>query len=418
MAAIPLTQWSRCPLPGIDCNSVAISGDGGRIVAGMRMYNGDPVNPVNATVGFFGWDQWGNNLWPAQWPSGDTFTLAVPPGEVIGVSSVAISKDGNWAARGGLTSATNGFLDVYDAAGIKTTLATLPEEVRSVALNNDGTYLAAAADQLYVFKRTGSTWSGPQTVSDPAGSVRRVAISDDGQWIAAAVSGGWAALVQNQMGTTVGTVSTVGKWQVPVGAPPSTQRHVQMVSVAANGSSFAAAGGDGLLYYFDIAAYAPPSSMQPRWHHDPPGQAVFRWLSVWDDGSLIAAVASFHTSGTAHHTKGRVYLLQNVVNPAPGSPLHDLVWTGAVQTARGPNCISMGKNAAGNYYAAVADGVPNPVGGGFYLFDGTNGNALWGSPPNHNIPTAEMNFVVSMANNASAAAGGCNDGTVYFFPVP
>jgi hypothetical protein len=58
------------------------------------------------------------------------------------------------------------------------------------------------------------------------------------------------------------------------------------------------------------------------------------------------------------------------------------------------------------------------TGGGFYLFDGANGNSMWGGPPDHNYPTLEMNYGVAMSADGTAVVGGSNNGHVYYFVVP
>jgi hypothetical protein len=404
-------KWKRSPLPG-PYNSVAISADGSRVVAGTFYYNDGSTLPTE-TVGFFGWDSAGANLWPATWPSGDTFTVTATPFRRAGILSVAISRDGSWAASGGLISPGVGFIDVYDAAGNKTTLFNPPETVRSVELSSDGSYLVAGADMLYVFKRAGTAWGAPVTLSDPAGVVQRVGISGDGQWIATAINNGWTSLVRNQLGSG-GGLTKAGDWQIPPTSGP--QMYIQEVAVAADGSGYAAAGADGVTYYFDITA---AGALTPRWSYNPPGQSACRWVAISDDGSMVSAVFSFG-GGPGAATKGKVYLLQNIKNPGPGNPLYQRVWTGNQNTAHGPNAVSMGQTAAGQYYVTVADGIPSKTKpeGGFYLFDGANGNSLWDAPPDHNYRTTLMNYAVAMAGNGSAVAGGSNDGYVYYFAVP
>jgi WD40 repeat protein len=418
-ATVKAEKWKRNPIPNADYNSVAISGDGSKVVAGTFFFNDGSTLPTQ-TVGMFGWDSTGADLWPATLPGGDTFLVTALPGKRAGVESVSISKDGAYAACCGLISAGQGFIYVYDAAGNKTSLFTPLSVVTSVALSSDGTYLVAGADVLYVFKRTGSTWSAPQTTSDPSGMVRRVAISDDGQWIAAAIDGGWASLVRNQMGSG-GAVTAAGKWKIPKD-PTKPQKFVQEVAVSADGSSFSAAGADGKTYYFDIAAFQSGGGpLAPRWAFNPPGESACRWVAMADDGQLVSAVFSFG-GGPGISTKGKVYLLNNVKNPGPGNPLFTRLWTGDKHTTHGPNCVSMATDSTSQLYITVADGIPKkptkPAEGGFYLLDGSTGNALWGTAPDYNYPTLDMNYAVAISADGSAVAGASNDGYVYYFVVP
>jgi hypothetical protein len=292
--------------------------------------------------------------------------------------------------------------------------------VRAVALSSDGSYLVAGADKLYVFKRTGSAWGAPVTVADPAGIVRRVAIADDGEWIATAIDGGWTSLVRNQIGTG-GTVTAAGKWRIPL-TPPFPQPYIQQVAVAGDGSGYAAAGADGKTYYFDIAGFPAPGALVPRWSFNPPGKSTCRWVAISQSGSHVAAIFAFDPNPNAPNTptNGRTYLLQNIPNPGPGGDKFQRLWTGNQRTAHGPNAVSMGQTVAGKYYVTVADGVPDAQhpDGGFYLFDGNNGDSLWGGPPDHNFPTTTLNYCVAMASDGTAVVGGSNDGYVYYFTVP
>jgi outer membrane protein assembly factor BamB len=77
----------------------------------------------------------------------------------------------------------------------------------------------------------------------------------------------------------------------------------------------------------------------------------------------------------------------------------------------------MGTTAAGKKHVAACEGVPKILKGGFYLFDGADGNNLWDNPPDHNFPTMQMDYTIAMAADGSAAAGGGNDGNVYYFDV-
>ena len=405
-----LEKWKqKNPSPHGDYNSVAISADGSKVVGGTFYYNENGTIP-SETVGMFAWDGSGTHLRPPH-----TYSVTALPDARAGVESVAISKDGSWAASGGLMSPGVGFLHVYDSAGNPTSLHHFSTAVRGVALSSDGSYLVAASDVLYVFKRNGNAWSAPVTVADPQGNVRRVDISDDGQWIATSIDDGWTSLVRNQLGTG-GNLSVAGKWQLLPRNPGKP--YVQHVAVAGDGSAYAAAGANGKVYYFDIAALQN-GPLTPRWHHDGWGKSTCRWVAISKDGSHVAAVFSFDPNPASPNTpsKGRTYFLKNLDPPGPGGKEYDRLWTGSERTAHGPNAVSMGQTSNGDYYIAVADGTWKTA-GGFYLFDGSNGDSKWGGPPDHNFSTTEMNYCVAMSADATAIVGGGNDGYVYYFTVP
>ena len=392
-----------------DFNSVAISADGSKVVGGTFYFNDDGLIP-SETTGMFAWDGNGTQLWQ------DTDQVSAIPDWRAGVESVAIAKNGTWSASGGLIEPSVGFVHVYDAAGNKTSLLTPTRAVTAVALSGDGKYLVAGADVLYVFKRTGNTWAAPVTVADPPGVVRRVAISDDGQWIATSIDNGWTSLVRNQLATG-GAVTLVGKWKIPV-----LKKYVQHIAMAGDGSAYAAAGADGKLYYFDIAATVQSGALTPRWDHSGSGsgsgKTTCRWAAMSQDGSHVSAAFSFDPNPAPNtRQRGKVDFLRNVKNPGPGGQKFEKVWTGNKDTAFSPNAISLGQKANGNYYIGAADGMQLTA-GGFYLFDGANGNSMWGSPPHHNFPTTDMNYTVAMSADGTGVVGGSNDGHVYYFVVP
>ena len=408
MLGLPKVEKWRKPNPALnaDFNSVAISADGSKVVGGTWRYNGG-TTPSSGTAGMFAWDANGTHLWPP-----DTYAVTAEPKDRAGAESVAIAKDGSWAASGGLISAGVGFVHVYDSAGKKTELLSPPEAVRAVALSSDGAYLVAGADKLYLFKRAGTTWAALATISDPPGIVRRVSISDDGQWIATAISGGWTSLVHNPIATG-GAATAVGKWQLPTAG-----KFVQHIAVAGDGSAYAAGGADGRVYYFDIAAFRlPDGPLAPRWQYDARGPQLCRWVAISQDGSRVAAVFSFDPPGSGTPTRGRTYFLENIKNPAPGGDKVERLWTGSARTAYGPNAVSMGQKSNGDYYIAVSDGISKSD-GGFYLFRGSDGASMWGGPPNHHYHTTDMNYGLAMSADGTAVVGGSNDGRVYYFDVP
>jgi WD40 repeat protein len=415
MMALPkVEKWKDNPSPHGDYNSVAISADGSKVVAGTFYYNDNVTQPPQ-TVGVYAWDGNGQQL------MADTFSVTADQYRRGGVECVAISKDGAWIASGGSTSPGVGFIDVYDAAGTKTPLLQPLATVRAVALSSNGEYLVAGANRLYVFKRNGNAWGPAVTVANPVGTVRRVAISDDGQWIVTAIDNGWTSLVHNQLATG-GGVSAVGSYQLVKANQNDPQPYVQHVAVAGDGSAYAAAGADGRTHYFDIAGFQSNNALKPRWAFNPPGKSVCRWVAISQDGSHVATIFSFDPNPQQPNTptKGRTYFLENIPNPGPNGAKYQRLWTGNERTAHGPNAVSMGQTAASKYYVTVADGVPdqqNPD-GGFYLFDGGNGNSMWGGPPDHNFPTTKMNYCVAMSADGTAIVGGSNDGYVYYFVVP
>jgi PQQ enzyme repeat len=362
-------------------NSVAISGDGTKVVAGTYFFTAGPA-PTPKTVGMFAYDNKGKPLWPAP----DTYPAT------FGITWVAISRDGTWAASGGQISGTSGLINAYDAAtGAKALTYNPPVNVNMVTLNSNGSFLVAGADLLYVFARKGSTkvWDAPQTITYPGGKVERVAISDDGKWIVAAVAGGVVSLVRNN-GSTLGPPAT---WSLP-------NSWILWVSIAANGSGFAVAGSDGNVYYFDINASASSTTpLKPAWQATLTGCSACRSVAVCDDGSRISAVGDFKSSPAT----GRVFLLAN--QGTSGKQL----WSSTPTTLYGANSTSIDAKAQ---YVTVTDGTPAGTAGNFYLFDAKTGNLLW------SYKTSNMNWPMEISANATGIAAGSDDCDVYYFSVP
>ncbi len=363
-------------------NSVAISGDGSRVVAGTYFYTAGPT-PAPKTVGMFAYDSKGKELWPAP----DTYPAT------FGINWVAISRDGAWAASGGQISGTSGLINAYNAAsGNKSLTYNPPVIVNMVALNSDGSFLVAGADLLYVFARQGSTnvWAPPQTVTYPNGKVERVAVSADGKWIVAAVSGGVVSLVQNNIASG-GGLGPPASWSLP-------SSWILWVSIAANGSGFAVAASDGNLYYFDINA-SGTSTLKPAWQITLTGCSACRSVAVSDDGSRIAAIGDFKSSPTA----GRVFLLAN--QGTSGTQLWNFVPT----TLYGANSVSMDALAK---YITVTDGTPAGTAGNFYLFNAKDGTLLW------SYKLTNMSWPMQICANGTAIAAGADNSELYYFSAP
>jgi WD40 repeat protein len=385
MATIKAPAWMQHLLPKENeaINSVAICGDGSKVVAGTYFFTAGPT-PTPKTVGMFAYNSKGKLLWPA-----DTYPAT------FGINWVAISRDGTWAASGGQVSATSGFINAYDAgSGSKSLTYNPPVNVNMVALNSNGSFLVAGSDLLYVFARNGSTnaWAPPQTVTYTSGKVERVAVSDDGKWIVAGVAGGVVSLVRNNI-STGGGLSPPVSWSLP-------NSWILWVSIAANGSGFAVGGSDGNVYYFDINAFAALStpSLNPAWHVPLAGCSACRSVAVCDDGSRISAVGDFKSSPAT----GTVFLLAN--QGTSGKQL----WSSTPTTLYGANSTSIDAKAR---YVTVTDGTPSGTAGDFYLFD-AEGNLLW------RYKLSNMSWPMQICANGTAIGAGSDNSELYYFSVP
>lgn len=401
-------SWAKPKNPPKDLgvNSVAVSADGKVVVSGTFFFNKTPKQ-VSKLVGVYVYDETGTQK------MADKFMATAAPrpqpptrGDKAGVHCVTVTRDGKWAASGGETDPApnaTGFIRAYHIDSATTwILDTPPEQTSGVALSDNGKYLIAGADQLYLYTRNDdgedASWS-VQTLSFPSCTIKSVTISADGTWIVAGISGGGLALVKNN-GGTFGTPIT---YQLPTmpGSSPAQSFWVMGVAMAKQGNAFAACGSDASLYYFSVSNF--PTTQAPEWSQPLPGCSSCRSVAITDSGSLIAVTAS--AVGTAGHPSGTglVFLYDN---------LGAAKWTAASPTRLGPNTVSI--DQTGNYVAA-SDGTPRTAGkdGDFYVFNnsGTTGSPRW------DYKTNDMNFAIQLSANGTVAVGGSDDGKTYYFSV-
>lgn len=369
-------------------NSVAISSDGSRVVAGTYFH--DYQGGGNPEFGVYAFTS-ANNTPLHVWPL-DTTTE--------GAYWVAISADGSRAAAGGkiVNASTNaGFIQAYDM----TTGATLlnyqlpgSSRVNKVALSADGSVLVACANSgMYYSVLSGGTYTQPAlfTIND---SPQSVAVSAAGDWIVLGGYNGNVVLFDNRQGTPV----QAGTWST--GGP-----EVRCVSMTADGLWFAASGGaqstGGGYWLFDTAAFA--QKPQPTWTRTSTGAVYFVTLAnPVPRQPLVAAVSNVAwptpDAAGAQATGGGV---QVVTTSLTGAPL--TVYSFA--TTEAPNSASL--DATGRLLG-VADGFGGT--GNFYLVDLLTRSCVW------TYPTSRMSWPIAVAANGSGVAGGSDDANVYYFP--
>jgi WD40 repeat protein len=370
-------KWKRSPIssPVEYVNSVAISDDGGTVVAGTYFFpyaGGAKHSPADAkliTVGTFAWNAKGKSLWSDEFQATE------------GVYWVALSSDGQWAAGCGRSAPAEGFVYIYKVATGKRVFSfNTKVRVNMVAFSSDGTYLVAGADDLYLFSQSGSTWSLVQALPCPLGdSVVAVSISRDGQWIVAGTYRGVVNLVQN-VGGTLGSPSA---WQLSQGS-------VRWIALSGDGSAFVVAGSDSKAHFFKTSGVGV--SMAPTWSASLVGCRDCRGVAINADGSLVSAVGN-------NKKVGKVFLFSD--QGTSGKKL----WVHA--TKHNPNSTSM--DAVGSY-VSVADGYPDGSPGDFYLFRG-DGSSVG------RFQTGNMSWPMQISNNAAAVATGSDDSYIYYFAL-
>lgn len=365
--------WSVNPLPGAGqyVNSVAISADASVLVAGTYYFNyGTAAHTVAAdqsfTVGVFAYSKSNLLLWKDEFSASE------------GVYWVAVSRDEQWAAAGGLELHGQGFISAYNATtGVKLIDYKTSARTNMVALNSNGSWLVAGADSLYIFSRTGATWNSvPRIIKciQANDSVISVAISGDGAWVVAGTLKGTVMLINNMAGATASQVT----WQLPGGS-------VHWMAMASDGSSFAAGGSDPNVYYFTVAGFQ--TTQAPAWTGALTGCTNCRSVAVSDDGTFVSAVAN---KGNA----GMVFLF---------GPSGVLKWSHPTQYS--PNSTSM--DSLGKF-VTVAAGYPDGSPGAFQYFNSA-GQLLW------SYPTSNMSWPMQISANANGIAAASDDSLVYYF---
>jgi WD40 repeat protein len=359
-------------------NSVAISNDGSRLVAGTYFYpyKGTHRNHTDGTFGTYCFDSAGGQLWKNEFNGNE------------GVYDVAISGNGAVAVAGGLVSGgkygtppDQGLLRAFDTTNGAVLLDYIGTARRfiSVALSDAGNVLAATADdnQLYLFPQKGGAFPAIPTTPFAAGKHEKfVAVHPSGAWLAACDKDGNIY----QANLDGGAVSSTSQWHTPITVG------LLAVAIAADADVFVV-GGDDVVYLFNRNSVANGPVAQ---YQTGAGVNGVRWVAISDDGLLITTVVNQFTGGL---------LIAISVNGAALA----FDWHRALQN--NPNSTRM--DSAGTY-VTVAGGYPDNVPGAFYLFD-SSGNPLWA------YPTSKMNWPMVISANAQGIAAGSDDNTLYFF---
>ncbi|MFL6447053.1 MAG: WD40 repeat domain-containing protein [Bryobacteraceae bacterium] len=387
-------EWSHplsaTPLPGTASgkaaaddymvNSVAISADGSRIVAGTYYYPFDGTQRMR-TDGTFGTYCYGSNgirHWADEF-AGDE-----------GVYSVAISADAKIAVAGGLRQGgkygrsrpTLAFLRAYDVATGKVLLDFRDPQfntvVDSVAVSDNGGVIAAGTKtSLYIYSVNNGAF--PATPAVPFGvtkAIESVAVAPDGSWFAACGKNGnvYTGAVKP------GAVNDPVVWTEPA------HTHFVSIAIARSGNQFVVAGGN-VVYLFDRNSVA--NGYRARYELPASSGTSIRFVSISTDGTLVTAVAN---AGEA----GILFAL------TVGANTLSLAWS--FPSTHNPNSTTMDKAAR---YFTLADGYPDDVPGSFSLFKETG--KVW------EYTTTKMNWPMVISADGSAIAAGGDDNKLYFF---
>jgi len=393
-------------------NSVAMSRDGKRVVAGTYIHDYDQKTAnfgpnIRSRFGLYFFDDVPKvktdkvePKWSDEFDAWD------------GVYGVAISADGRTVAASGWldkdADSQLGLLRAYDADGSSTgslklllDFKDIKQRVSWVSLSADGRVLAAVADDVYVFLREGDAFNPVPLkleIAEVANKyVTSIALHPSGTWLVACdlVGHVYAATIKN------GAIGTKVTWNAQKALP------FLSVAIAQDVDKFVAGGGN-FVFLFDLTGVMiDPKGYTPLQFDTSAGelegtvpkdsddgtklQQNVRWVATSADGKLItAAVNRLDDSKLA----GKLFALSS-----------DLTKTWTANIGNNPNSTSI--DARGQY-VAMADGYPTSKPAKFHLFD-ANGKKLWESN------TCSMNWPMVINAEGDAIVAGSDDGTVYYF---
>lgn len=374
LRTFPYLRWYRIPKPQFPINGAAISDDGGRAVAATFL--GDygtqtPSAPAPDNIySVYCWDRQGRRLWRDQWTGFE------------GAFAVAISGDGSVAAAGGWMQEGVGFIRAYEAeAGTQFFTYDIPSRVNSLALSEDGSVLAAAANDAYLAQQTGGVFPAtPAAMGLPAGTiVETIAMPADGSGFVMGDHVGNVTYVENNSGA-------IGNKYTWAGA--SAIGPVHSVAFSADGSWFAAVGDSQSVYLFNLDSIKQQKYVATLNLDD---SDRMRWVSMSADGSFLSLVGNVGNGGL-------VYGAQN--NDGALTQL----WKAT--TRANPNCAST--DALAKYVVVGTGYTTNKVGGGYALFEGATGKAVW------RVHVQQMAWPCFISADGSGIIAGSDYGAVYY----
>lgn len=391
----PTPLWTAAPLAAASyVNSVAVSADGGTVVGGTFKHTYPksqaarhgapevaPVAEVDATTPNQGMFCYNGSNGSLRWKDEIVSTE--------GVYWVAVSADGSRAAAGGLSinGSPGGFVRAYDAiTGALLLDHATDKRVNQVALSADGEWLIAGSRSVMLFKYSSITSQYELTGEIARGcEVLSVGISADGNTLVHCDLNGAIVLACNEGGK----IATNATFTVPPSNSTEHPHFCHMLSLAADGSSFAAGGANGQFYLFESSAFK--QSNQPTQTYSTGGTGAIYGVAGGSDGRLFAGVANTADTGEVYLVNGATLLK-------------------SFPTERNPNCVIINSTHG---LMAVADGHPDGTPGHFYLFD-INGGLL---TEKWRFTTGNMSWPITIAANGSMVVGGSDDGHIYALPV-
>lgn len=394
-------SWIATPEATLQVNSVAVSADGNCCVFGTSNEFSTGQFAVYCYDGA-GQQQWSSPIGAAA--------------STQGVFWVAASADGKFAAAGGETSKSAGFLNAYRASdGLPLLAATPPSRVNQVALAGDGSLLLAVFnDTVQLYAYGDGAYVLASQLSFAGSYCNSCALSPDG--FKAVVSctiysqtGGPSTGQVISLGISDRQLAVSGSWASPVG--------VMRVAIAATGNYWGASLHDG-----SCALFAPGSVSTPLWQYKPDvaNLDVAYGFDITETAAgrvVLACGANLYVAApvpTPAPPGGYLYLVESVASGSGQAP--SFCWGATLAYSANPG-VSLAREAQ---YVTATDGAPgdetpgqvSESAGNFYLFDGASGNQLW------SYPTPVMNWPMAITPDGAHAFGGSDDGSVYYWASP
>lgn len=395
-------SWQVTPQTGLQVNSVAVSPDGQLTVGGTSSEFG------TGQFNFYGYNASGSQLW----------SVPVTAAAVTqGIFWVAVSDNKRFAACGGETSKTCGFLCILDASNGAVLFKDdqLPARVNQLTFSSDGTLLLADFQhelRLYQF--------APSTTAAPAWSQSdRLALttgfSSYSAVLAANGSRVWVGAINyNMKPVYTGLVQQIVLDNGKFGAVTSyaQAQGVMRVVTTTDGAYAAAALHDGSCAFFQAVQPSTAFVYKPELAGLNIAYAIA--ITATSAQQPVIVVGANQGEGGLLYRVDATQTASEIANFPVWAPV--LRWSQSVQYAVNPG-VTLDLAAT---LVSATDGKPDETNGGsnqkespgnFYLFNACSGQQLW------QYGTKLMNWPMALTPDGAAAVGGSDDGSIYYWKL-
>lgn len=392
-------SWQVTPQSGLQVNSVAVSPDGQLTVGGTSSEFG------SGQFNFYGYDATGSQLW----------SVPVTAANVTqGIFWVAVSDDKRFAACGGETSKTCGFLCIVDASTGAMLLqdAQLPARVNQLSFSADGTLLLADFQhevRLYQLNSSVAApgWAQTDRLALPADfSSYSAVLAADGSriWVGAInynVKPVYTGLVQQ-------IVLDNGKFGAVTSYPQA--QGVMRVVTTTDGAYAAAALHDGSCAFFQAAQASTAFVFKPDIANLNIAYAIA--ITETPANAVVIVVGANQAEAGVLYRVNALPSAADISNFPVWAP--QLAWSQSVLYAVNPG-VTLDTAAT---VVSATDGKPDEQNGGnnqkespgnFYLLDACTGEQLW------QYGTELMNWPMALTPDGNTAVGGSDDGSIFYW---